>query len=289
MVKEFSLSKCIKDCKLVALPKKTGVAFICIDSKGRSFILFYSVQNLSEQAVNAYDNLPIVGFQSDLSKTNAVYLLHTDGKISVRVYRSFSHDYVSKMDQFKFGNQPTLCPSVSVSFGGKKFFCIADCEKIHKYSYSVNSDQSLCILSDFVEYYNAPIQYLALISFGVTTSKLEIDSTFLWSGHHNGLITIWKFKVCLFCGVVFFPFIYFFVLQRNPINEMANFVEISVYAEIDRSTSPHKKEIIFICQANDQVYSVSRDGIVACWGFTAENCVPKLNRNFDFRKSVPRK
>lgn len=57
--------------------------------------------------------------------------------------------------------------------------------------------------------------------------------------------------------------------------------------EIDRATSPHTKEVVFICQANEQVYSISRDGVIACWAFSADSAPKK--RNFDFRKSVPRK
>lgn len=199
MVKETTLSKCIKDCKLTKFGKNICIAFICIDSKGRSFILYYSVKNLSEQNINSYENLPILGFESDLDQTNAVYLLHTDGKISVRLYQTISHDFISKIDQFQISDQLTpLCPSLCVSFNGKNFYCIADDQKIHKYCYYVKSDNTIAILSDSVEYFNSPIHYIEKISANTNdNTKNNIENSFLWSGHDNGFLTIWSFTVCI--------------------------------------------------------------------------------------------
>ena len=58
--------------------------------------------------------------------------------------------------------------------------------------------------------------------------------------------------------------------------------------EIDRDLTPHKKEIVFICQLNDRVYSISKDGIIGCWSCKADDFQPRgKNRvNFDFRRAI---
>lgn len=200
MVKETLLSKCIKESAVVALStKKMGVAFVCIDTKGKSSIVYFSVPSLSEHSVSSFDNLPIVGFQSASKACGTVFLLHTDGKIAVRVYRNHNHDYISKIDQFQFGDQPTpLCPSLNVTLGDKSFVCISDSQKIHKYCYTQTSEQ-VCFSSDTVEYFNAPIHCFALVTNNFL--KGSIGNKYLWSGHSNGLITIWSFNVsCAMCA-----------------------------------------------------------------------------------------
>jgi len=243
LLKELKITKGIKDIKQTTLPNgMPGLAVIATDVKGRSFVLHYDMPTLVEHAMLAYENLPIVGYHSD-DQFRVVFLLHSDGKISMQVSTPTQPNILSKIDEFYLANQITpLCPSVQFHFGHSSQFYVASGLQIHEYCFLSDPETGgLSIVAKTVEYYNSPIRCLALIADREESSSNHPGIT-TWSGHASGQLCVWSIK-----------------------NSPDSSCDLVIETEIDESVSPHKKEVVMVCYLGDRVYSVSKDGIIACW------------------------
>jgi hypothetical protein len=117
MIKETKIAKdCkIKEMALTPLPNGVvGIAVIINDAKGRTFIINYEVMHLVEQSSDGYDQLPVIGYQTDERTLRTVFLLHPDGNISLEVSSVILPLALSKIDYFYLNNQlASLCPPLN--------------------------------------------------------------------------------------------------------------------------------------------------------------------------------
>ena len=196
MIKETKIAKdCkIKEMALTPLPNGVvGIAVIINDAKGRTFIINYEVMHLVEQSSDGYDQLPVIGYQTDERTLRTVFLLHPDGNISLEVSSVILPLALSKIDYFYLNNQlASLCPSIKLSLPNGAQLYIADGSEIHEYFLTNGSEpNSTMIHSNRVDYYNSPICSFAIIDL----PKAPIYATQLWSGHESGCISIWAISV----------------------------------------------------------------------------------------------